>query len=187
MTGDPRAGDAPIAIGLGGNVGGEQAVLERFRAAVAALHERLPVASIRVSAVYSSAPVGPVAHQPRFLNAVAVLRLGGAVTPLELMSELLAIEAELGRTRRGAVPQGPRTLDLDLLFHGDAVLDEAGPPRLVLPHPRICQRAFVLRPLAELMGEDWRLPGIGRTVAECLADPAVAAQLRSMSVYAQTL
>jgi 7,8-dihydro-6-hydroxymethylpterin-pyrophosphokinase len=62
----------------------------------------------------------------------------------------------------------------------DEIVDDPGPPRLIVPHPRVCERAFVLRPLAELSGPDWRVPHAdpsrARTVAECLADPAVASQ-----------
>ena len=62
------------------------------------------------------------------------------------------------------------------------LVDDPGPPRLIVPHPRVCERAFVLRPLAELVGPDWRIPHTSRTVADCLADPAVAAQ--AIEIYA---
>lgn len=174
-------------IGLGGNVGGHEAVIARFRAALAKLGARLPLVRLGASPVYRSEPVGPVANQPSFLNAVIEIVVQDQVAPLQLMTELLAIEAELGRQRQGAMPQGPRTIDMDLLFVGDIVMDEPGPPRLVLPHPRIAERAFVLRPLADLMGMGWRMPGLGRTVRECLADPVVAGQLRTLGTYEESL
>jgi 2-amino-4-hydroxy-6-hydroxymethyldihydropteridine diphosphokinase len=74
------------------------------------------------------------------------------------------------------VAKGPRTIDLDLLLVGAVVIDEPGPPALRLPHPALTDRAFVLRPLAELGGAGLCIPGRGVTVGECLERSAVAGQ-----------
>ncbi|MDF2751470.1 MAG: 2-amino-4-hydroxy-6-hydroxymethyldihydropteridine pyrophosphokinae, partial [Gaiellaceae bacterium] len=90
-----------------------------------------------------TAPVGYL-DQPSFLNGAA--RLETELSPRELLGALLDVERELGRDRSG--PRfGPRTVDLDLLLYGGVELDE---PRLVVPHPRLHERRFVLEPLAEL-------------------------------------
>ena len=128
-------------IGIGANLGEREATL---RSAVEALGAIPGVEVVAVSTFRETDPVGSITDQPRFLNgAVAVETSLGA---RELLVLLLRIEAEHGRTREG--PQGgPRTLDLDLLVHGDERIDEPG---LTVPHPRLRERAFVLEPLAEL-------------------------------------
>jgi 2-amino-4-hydroxy-6-hydroxymethyldihydropteridine diphosphokinase len=128
-------------IGIGSNLGDRE---ETLRSAVAALAAAPGVELLALSTLRETDPVGSVTDQPRFLNgAVAVETTLGARELLEL---LLRIEADHGRTREG--PQGgPRTLDLDLLVHGDERLDEPG---LTVPHPRLHEREFVLEPLAEL-------------------------------------
>jgi 2-amino-4-hydroxy-6-hydroxymethyldihydropteridine diphosphokinase len=128
-------------IGIGANLGDRERTL---RSAVSALASARGVELLAVSTFRETDPVGLVTDQPRFLNgAVAVETTLGARELLEL---LLRIEAAHGRTREG--PQGgPRTLDLDLLVHGDERLDEPG---LTVPHPRLHEREFVLEPLAEL-------------------------------------
>jgi len=117
------------------------------------------------SSLYRSAPVG-VGPQPDFINAVAAIDT--SLGPHELLAALLDVEARHGRTRH--VPLAARTLDLDLLLHGDTVLDE---PQLQLPHPRMHLRAFVLLPLAEI-APDLVIPGLG-PVAGLL--PALADQV----------
>ncbi|MGH8746280.1 MAG: 2-amino-4-hydroxy-6-hydroxymethyldihydropteridine diphosphokinase [Burkholderiales bacterium] len=94
------------------------------------------------SRLYRSAPLGHEA-QPDFVNAVA--RFDTRLEPHRLLAELHAIEKQHGRER--SFPNAPRTLDLDLLLYGDAIIAS---PSLTLPHPRMHQRAFVLRPLAEI-------------------------------------
>jgi len=124
-------------VGLGSNLGDR---LGYLRAAVERLRDYGAVEV--VSDVYETDPVG-YADQPAFLNAVLRLRTG--ITPADLLAGLLAIEAALGRTR--SFPNAPRTLDLDLLLYDQRVLDTAD---LVLPHPRLLERAFVLVPLAAI-------------------------------------
>jgi 2-amino-4-hydroxy-6-hydroxymethyldihydropteridine diphosphokinase len=96
------------------------------------------------SSLYRTAPVGFL-DQPHFVNAV--IGIEADLGPRLLLHRLLEIEAEFGRDRFQSIPNGPRTLDLDLLIVGDLVLHEAG---LDLPHPRMAQRAFVLIPLREI-------------------------------------
>ncbi len=113
------------------------------------------------SSLYSTAPVG-LEDQPRFLNAVAAIDT--RLSPRDLLNGLLAIELEFGRDRAASPPNGPRTLDLDILFYGDLVLNASG---LEIPHPRFAQRAFVLVPLNEI-APTLRDPRSGRMVAQLL-------------------
>ena len=106
-----------------------------------------------VSPLYRSAPVG-YADQPDFVNAVA--KIETALTPRELLDALLGIERGFGRVRE--VKNGPRTLDLDIVLYGDEQVNEPG---LVIPHPRMQERAFVVVPLADIDPEQV-VPGLGR-------------------------
>lgn len=142
-------------VALGSNLGDRRAHLE---AAFAALG-RLPGTRLLArSGLYETAPVGPPGQQD-YLNAAA--KLSTVLPPLELLDALLAIEQSRGRVRRER--WGPRTLDLDLLLHGDLRLSE---PRLTLPHPAMLARAFVLAPLCDLAPG---LPLDKLTLAERLA------------------
>lgn len=170
-------------IAMGGNIGGAAAVMERFGTAVAALQQGLGGGALRSSRVYQTPPVGPVLEQPYFLNAAVACMVPATMTPTAVLAVLLDIEAAHGRVRTAASVQGPRTLDLDLLFVGAQTLRTAGPPPLILPHPRVAERAFVLEPLADLQGLDWRMPGIDRTIRACRADPAVARQRAELALY----
>lgn len=128
-------------IGIGANLGDREGTL---RSAVESLAASPGVEVVAVSTLRETAPVGPILDQPPFLNGAVALET--TLEARELLELLLRIEADHGRTREG--PQGgPRTLDLDLLVHGDERIDEPG---LTIPHPRLRERAFVLEPLAEL-------------------------------------
>jgi 2-amino-4-hydroxy-6-hydroxymethyldihydropteridine diphosphokinase len=142
-------------VALGSNLGNPVQTIEDAIDAMAALRGSLLKA---ISSLYRTAPVG-LRHQPDFINAVVALdtRLG----PRDLLAELFALEARFGRER--SVRNAPRTLDLDLLLHGDTVQDD---PELTLPHPRMHERAFVLMPLAEI-APALVIPGRG-PVAELL-------------------
>ena len=144
-----------VAIALGSNLGDREGYL---RSAIAALQPSL--SNLRVSTFHDTAPVG-VGPQPTFLNATAVGETSLAARAL--LDTLLAVERDLGRER--PFPGAPRTLDLDLILYGDAVIDEA--PSLIVPHPRFRERRFVLEPLAEI-APDWRDPVTGQTVEELL-------------------
>jgi 2-amino-4-hydroxy-6-hydroxymethyldihydropteridine diphosphokinase len=147
---------AEALIALGSNVGARE---EHLRYAV----ERLGrFGSVRaVSSFHETEPAG-FAAQGLFLNAA--LALETALGPRELMREMLRIEAERGRERR--ILNGPRTLDLDLLFYENLVMDEPG---LTLPHPRMHERLFVLAPLAEVAPEAVH-PVLQRSVRELLEE-----------------
>ncbi|MBC7726075.1 MAG: 2-amino-4-hydroxy-6-hydroxymethyldihydropteridine diphosphokinase [Microbacteriaceae bacterium] len=139
---------ATAYIGIGANLGGAQSTLTAAGAALA----RLPGCRLRrVSSVYRSAPVD--AAGPDFCNAV--LALTTSLSPEALLAALQAIEQDFGRQR--PFRHAPRTLDLDLLLHGDALRST---PQLTLPHPRLHQRAFVLQPLLEI-APDLTVPGLG--------------------------
>jgi 2-amino-4-hydroxy-6-hydroxymethyldihydropteridine diphosphokinase len=128
-------------IGIGSNLGDREATL---LSAVTSLAASPGVEVVAVSALRETDPVGPITDQPRFLNGAVALET--SLDARGLLALLLRIEADHGRTREG--PQGgPRTLDLDLLVHGDERIDEPG---LTIPHPRLHERPFVLDPLAEL-------------------------------------
>ena len=127
-------------VGIGANLGDREGTLRR---ALRLLGDRDGVTVVAVSSLRETAPVGYL-DQPSFLNGAA--RLETELSPRELLGALLDVERELGRDRSG--PRfGPRTVDLDLLLYGGVELDE---PRLVVPHPRLHERRFVLEPLAEL-------------------------------------
>ena len=148
------------SIGLGANLGDPQAALARALAELAVLPGTHLIAT---SPLYRSTPID--ATGPDFVNAVALLRT--ELAPHALLAQLQRIEAAHGRER--PYRNAPRTLDLDLLLYGDERIDDAG---LTIPHPRMHERAFVLRPLADV-APDAVIPGLGR-VADWL--PRVADQ-----------
>jgi 2-amino-4-hydroxy-6-hydroxymethyldihydropteridine diphosphokinase len=129
----------------------------------------------RRSSLYSTAPVG-FAEQPRFVNAVVELETELAAR--ELLDRLLAIEQEFGRDRAAGFVNGPRSLDLDILLYGDVEISE---PELVIPHPRLAERAFVLIPLNEIAPQAV-VPGVAKTVGQLLARLIEAAKAESDAV-----
>ncbi len=145
----------PILVALGSNLGDRAANL---RAALRLMREA-GIVPERVSSVWESEPVP--AGQPSYLNAVAVVET--ALPPLELLAALKEIEHALGR--RPGPRWGPRPIDLDILFYSGV---ELSTPDLVIPHPLVAERAFVLAPLSEV--HSGPLPGLGRTVLELLAE-----------------
>ena len=132
-------------VGLGANLGD---AVGSVREAAQGLRT---LGGLRCSGLYRSAPVD--AQGPDFINAVA--ELDTSLAPADLLAALQALELAFGRER--PYHHAPRTLDLDLLLHGNAVLDT---PVLRLPHPRLHLRAFVLRPLLEL-APSLQAPGLG--------------------------
>ena len=147
---------AKAALSLGSN-------LEPRRGHLALAVERLgqpPFKLLALSHLYQTDPVD-VLEQPRFLNLAALIETD--LGPLGLLHALQSIEAEAGK--HVFVRRGPRTLDLDLLLYDGAAVES---PELTLPHERMHQRAFVLKPLAEIAPR-WRHPVSGRTVVELLS------------------
>lgn len=146
-------------IGLGSNLGEREA---QIRSALDALGKLPRSRFVRASSVYDTDPVGDP-DQPRFLNAAACVET--ELTAGELLWNLLLIEQRLGRVRSKSRRYGPRTIDLDLIFYGDQVVEEPG---LTVPHPEAHLRAFVLAPLAELAPELVH-PAIGEPIVSLLA------------------
>ncbi len=128
-------------VGLGSNLGDRESTL---RAAVGRLRGLVGTEVRGVSRFRDTEPVGYL-DQPRFLNGAVELET--ALSPQALLAALLELERAFGRDRAASPPQGPRTLDLDLLLYGEDTIAEPG---LEVPHPRLHERRFVLEPLAEL-------------------------------------
>jgi 2-amino-4-hydroxy-6-hydroxymethyldihydropteridine diphosphokinase len=145
-----------VAVALGSNCGDRRANLDY---AVSTL--RTLLTNLSVSRYYETIPVGVSGPQALFLNAAAVGDT--TMSARALLDALLAIEHERGRER--PYSNAPRTLDLDVILFGDAIVEEPG---LQVPHPRFRERRFVLQPLAEV-APDLRDPVSGKTIAELLA------------------
>jgi len=146
-----EAGRETAYVGLGSNLD------EPVQQVTRALQELDRLPQTRVvgrSALYRTRPLGPQ-DQPDYINAAA--RLETALDPLGLLDQLLEMERRHGRVRR-ADRWGPRTLDLDLLLYGVRQMQDG---RLVLPHPELTRRAFVLLPLAEVSPRELPIPGRG--------------------------
>lgn len=140
-------------IALGSNLGDRRAYLDR---ALQALRDQPGIVVSRISSYHETEPVGGPPQQGKYLNAAAELQTD--LEPAELMRTLLEVEKGLGRVR--SEPNAPRTIDLDLLLYGDRVIDEPG---LVVPHPRMHERLFVLEPLFEIAPQVIH-PLLGRSI-----------------------
>ncbi len=134
-------------VALGANLGDREASLKE---AIRRLREEPDLELQRISPVYETAPVG-YTDQPSFLNMTIGLRT--AISPLDLLRRLLAIERDMGRVRD--IRWGPRNIDLDLLAYDSIAMDT---PELTLPHPRMGERAFVLVPLKDIWPEELPFP-----------------------------
>ena len=139
-----------VYLGLGSNMGDRQDNLDR---ALGFLSPRLRIE--KVSSVYDTEPIGNV-NQPRFLNLVC--QVYTRLAPSELLTLAKGIEKKLGRVFDR--PNTPRPIDIDILFYGDQVIET---PELIIPHPRLTERAFVLIPLADMVH-----PVDGKTVKQLL-------------------
>jgi len=144
-------------LALGGNVGDSRATLDR---AVAMLAETPGITLTARSSDYKTPPWG-VTDQAPFVNLCVAVDT--TLPPQALLIAMQEIERALGRDRASEQRWGPRTVDLDMIAYGDLALDEPG---LILPHPRLFERAFVLMPLAEIAGDR---PIAGRSLKEALA------------------
>lgn len=148
---------ADVLIGLGGNIGDVRTTFER---AIATICGKAQAELLARSSDYLTPPWGDE-DQPPFINAC--IRIATELDPHALLHTLKAVETRFGRDRQPDRRWGPRTLDLDMLAYDDIALDQHG---LILPHPRLFERAFVLAPLAEI-APDWKIAG--RTPRQALA------------------
>jgi 2-amino-4-hydroxy-6-hydroxymethyldihydropteridine diphosphokinase len=158
--GSGRDGAEIAFVALGSNLGDRTGAFEGVIRAI----ERDPALEIEAaSPVYETDPVGPGDQRP-YLNAV--VRLRTSLEPTELLDWLLDLERRLGRDRsEGAIRWGPRVIDLDVLFYGNLCIETE---RLVVPHPRIEERAFVLAPMADI-APDYVHPVLSRDIASLVA------------------
>ncbi|HET9233242.1 MAG TPA: 2-amino-4-hydroxy-6-hydroxymethyldihydropteridine diphosphokinase [Candidatus Eisenbacteria bacterium] len=156
----------PVFVGLGSNVGPRERHLE---AAVHALSAMPDTRLDRVSSIYETEPVGDP-RQPAFLNAVA--RIASGLSPESTLEELRRIESDHGRRATGR--GGARTIDLDLLYHGERVIRRPG---LSVPHPWIADRLFVLIPMVEIAPE-WVDPLLCVPLAEILRRRRIQTSVR---------
>jgi 2-amino-4-hydroxy-6-hydroxymethyldihydropteridine diphosphokinase len=147
-------------IGLGANLGERET---QIRSALERLNATPGISVAKVSKLIETDPVGGPPGQPKYLNGAACLRT--TLAPRQLLERLLEIEKELGRDRSGKKLNAPRLIDLDLLLYEGQTLAEPG---LVVPHPRMAEREFVLRPLCEIAPQAVH-PLLKKTAREMLA------------------
>ena len=161
-------------LGLGSNLGDRTGNLRQARCGISAI---AGVQRCRMSPIYETDPVGGPAGQARYLNAAAQIET--TLAPEELMGQLLALEQRIGRAPRDQrVRWGPREMDIDLLFYDQQRIRRA---ELVIPHPRLHERWFVLRPLADL-APNLIHPVLGCTVEQlCLRlEPGASTEVRDI-------
>lgn len=143
-------------LSLGSNLGDRVANLRQ------AIHQLDGLGAVQaVSSFYETEPVEVMQEQPWFLNCIVALET--ELDPRELLDRILALELTMGRRR--IEPKGPRTIDIDIVLFGDAVINS---PELTVPHPGLQQRRFVLEPLAEIAAEIQH-PVLKRSARELLA------------------
>ena len=164
-----------IYLGIGSNLPSEAfgAPVMNCRAAI----ERLAAAGLAASVqspYYETAPV-PLSDQPWYVNCVVGIA-NTQLSPRDALAVCLRVEAELGRVR--TVRNAARIADIDLVAWHDRVIDE--PPDLIVPHPRMAGRAFVLRPLADI-APDWRHPVTGTAIADLIAGLPADQQIRPLN------
>ncbi len=148
--------ESEALIGFGSNLGDRAHLINQ---ALQALSELPQTALTKLSSLYETAPVGYL-EQGAFLNGVACIRT--ALPAAALLKHLLAIEKSLGRKR--IERWGPRTVDLDIIFFGDRIINDVD---LVVPHPELIRRLFVLEPLNEIV-PDWQHPELCESVSVLL-------------------
>ena len=128
-------------LGIGSNLGNRR---KNIRLAIEKINALKETRVVKPSRIIETEPVGGPAGQGKFLNAA--LKIRTKLPPLILLKKLKTIEKELGRKK--TVRNGPRTIDLDILFYGDKIINKKN---LVIPHPRIFEREFVIKPLSEIV------------------------------------
>lgn len=145
-------------LGLGANLGDR---LQQLRQAIDLLNHTKGISVSRLSSVYETTPVGYI-EQPIFYNMV--IEIQTTLAAHDVLQVCLQIEKKLKRARE--IRWGPRTIDIDILLYGDRIINQN---ELVIPHPRMTERAFVLIPLKELVG-DRMIPGTNRSVEQCIQE-----------------
>jgi dihydroneopterin aldolase/2-amino-4-hydroxy-6-hydroxymethyldihydropteridine diphosphokinase len=128
-------------LGVGSNLGNRRKNIAQAMQKISKLKD---TRIIKMSKVIQTQPMGGPSNQGKFLNAA--LKIQTKIPPLKLLQALKKIERDLGRTK--TVRYGPRVIDLDILFYGDKIINRKG---LIIPHPRIFEREFVIRPLSEII------------------------------------
>jgi 2-amino-4-hydroxy-6-hydroxymethyldihydropteridine diphosphokinase len=161
-----------IILGLGSNLGERE---KNIIAAIEALKRHPDIVIDKVSALYETEPVG-VKEQPGFLNAVVSIKT--QLPPLELLEICLGVERDLGRIRKER--WGPRNIDIDILLYDDMTVEL---DRLILPHPRLHERHFVLVPLQEIAADVPVYQGMSATeLLQINADTSMVAFYKKMDI-----